>query len=139
MAADKPVFGWGLESYAPIFLNYSSFTRTPDGFVNTFEDAHSDWLQALAEIGFVGTALLLLVGLLPLAETFRLCNLSTVSAWLLAGCTLIAGYAWVEFPLACPAVVGTWWILWFSALRTLQLTPASTSSSSGSSLSAPGP
>ena len=139
MAADKPVFGWGLESYAPIFLNYSSFTRTPDGFINTFEDAHSDWLQALAEIGFVGTALLLLVGLLPLAETFRLGNLSTVSAWLLAGCTLIAGYAWVEFPLACPSVVGTWWILWFSALRALQLTPASTSSSSGSSRSAPSP
>ena len=127
MAADKPVFGWGLESYGPVFLNYSRFTRTPDGFINTFEDAHSDWLQSLAELGFAGTALLLMAGLLPLAETFRPGNLSSVSVWLLAGCALIAAYAWVEFPLACPAVVATWWILWFAALRTLQLTPASTS------------
>jgi O-antigen ligase len=124
MAADKPVFGWGLESYGPVFLNYSRFQPGPDGLMNTFVDAHSDWLQSLAELGFVGTALLLLVGLLPLAETLRLRHLSAFAAWLLAGCALVAAYAWVEFPLACPAVVATWWILWFAALRTIQLTPA---------------
>lgn len=124
MAADRPLFGWGLESYGPIFLNYSRFEPGSDGLMNTFEDAHSDWLQSLAEIGFAGTALLLLLGLLPLAETFRLRNLSAFSAWLLGGCALVAAYAWVEFPLACPAVVATWWILWFAALRTIQLTPA---------------
>jgi O-antigen ligase len=137
MAADKPVFGWGLESYGSIFLRYTSSRRSPDGFITVFVDAHSDWLQALAELGFAGTALLLLVGLLPLADTFRLRNVSAVSAWLLAGCGMIAAYAWVEFPFACPAVVATWWVLWFSALRTLQLTPASTSSASGSPPSAP--
>lgn len=125
MAADKPAFGWGLESYGPVFLNYSRFRPGPDGLMNTFVDAHSDWLQSLAELGGVGTTLLLLVGLLPLVETFRLSRLSSFSGWLLAGCALIAAYAWVEFPLACPAVVATWWILWFTALRTLQLGPAS--------------
>ena len=132
MAADRPVFGWGLESYGPIFLHYSRFKPGSDGLMNTFEDAHSDWLQSLAEIGFAGTALLLLLGLLPLAETFRPRALSAFPAWLLAGCALVAAYAWVEFPLACPAVVATWWILWFAALRTLQLTPASSPSASGS-------
>lgn len=122
MAADKPVFGWGLESYGPVFRGYSRLERGPDGFLTTFVDAHSDWLQSLAEIGFVGTAMLLLLGLLPLAETLRLRNVSAFPAWLLAGCGLVAAYAWVEFPLACPAVVATWWILWFAALRTLQLT-----------------
>jgi len=124
MAADNPVFGWGLESYGRIFLNYSRFKPGSDRLMNTFVDAHSDWLQSLAELGLVGTALLLAVGLVPLADTFRISRLAAFPAWLLAGCALIAAYAWVEFPLACPAVVATWWILWFAALRTLQLTPA---------------
>lgn len=127
MAADKPAFGWGLESYGSVFLNYSRFKPGPDGLMNTFVDAHSDWLQSLAEIGFVGTALLLAVALLPLAETLRLARLSSFSGWLLAGCALVAAYAWLEFPLACPAVVATWWILWFSAIRAVQLTPAASS------------
>ncbi len=126
IAADKPVFGWGLESYGRILLGYYSYRPGPDGLWKTFEDAHSDWLQSLAEIGFVGTALLLALGLLPLAETLRRSRLSPFPVWLLGGCALIAAYAWLEFPFANPAVVATWWILWFAALRTLQLTPAST-------------
>ena len=129
MAADRPVFGWGLESYGRIFLNYSRFRPGPDGLMNTFEDAHSDWLQSLAETGFAGTALLLAFGLLPLVEAFRLRNLSSFSGWLLAGCALVAAYAWVEFPFANPAVVGSWWLFWFAALRTLQLSPASSDAS----------
>lgn len=132
MAADKPVFGWGLESYGPIFLHYSRFKPRSDGLMNTFVDAHSDWLQSLAEIGFVGTSLLLALGLLPFLETFRFSRLSPFSAWLLAGCALIPAYAWLEFPFANPAVVATWWILWFVALRTLQLTPSSTPQNSSS-------
>lgn len=128
MAADQPVFGWGLESYGRIFLNYCRFRPGSDGLMNTFEDAHSDWLQSLAETGLVGTALLLAFGLLPMIETFRLRHLSSFSGWLLAGCALIAAYAWVEFPFANPAVVASWWLFWFAALRTLQLTPTSTSS-----------
>lgn len=137
MAADQPVFGWGLESYGSLFLNYSRFKPGRDRLMNTFVDAHSDWLQSLAELGFGGTALLLAFGLVPLAETFRLTRLSALPGWLLGGCTLIAAYAWVEFPLACPAVVATWWMLWFAALRTLQLTPGSNQSASDPSPAAP--
>lgn len=128
MAADKPVFGWGLESYGPIFVRYTRFRPGPDGLRTAFEDAHSDWLQSLAEVGFVGTAALLLFALIPLAETLRRDRLGAFSGWLLGGCALLAAYAWVEFPLACPAVVGLWWILFFAALRHLQLTPARTAS-----------
>ncbi len=123
MAADKPAFGWGLESYGRILLRYSTFRPGPDGLWSAFEDAHSDWLQSLAEIGFAGTALLLLLGLLPLAETLRPRRLCPFAAWLLGGCALIAAYAWLEFPFANPAVVATWWILWFAAIRSLQLEP----------------
>lgn len=124
MAADQPAFGWGLDSYGAIFLNYSRFRPGPDRLMNTFEDAHSDWLQALAEIGFVGTGLLLLFALIPFAETFRLRRLTALPGGLLTGCALIALYAWVEFPFANPAVVALWWICFFAALRILQLSPA---------------
>ncbi|MBC8011436.1 MAG: hypothetical protein H7067_15235, partial [Burkholderiales bacterium] len=43
------------------------------------------------------------------------------------GCALLAAYAWLEFPFACPAVVATWWIHFFSALRLSQLTPSAPS------------
>ena len=123
MAADKPVFGWGLESYGPIFLRYSTVSPGIDGLMNTFEDAHSDWLQSLAEIGFSGTALLLLLALLPLFETWRRLRpkIGPPETWLLAGCVLVALYACIEFPFANPAVVALWWVSWFAALRLIQL------------------
>ena len=124
MAADRPVFGWGLESYGAIFLRYSRFRPGSDGLWNTFEDAHSDWLQSLAELGFTGTTLLVLAALVPLAETVRLRRLDPFAGWLLAGCALVAAYAWLEFPFACPAVVAAWWVFFFAALRSTQLTPA---------------
>lgn len=137
MISDAPAFGWGLESYGAILLRYSTVPADSQGVVNTFQDAHSDWLQALAELGAVGTALLLALALLPLAETFRLRHLSAFSAWLLGGCSLLAAYAWLEFPFACPAVVATWWILWFAALRTFQLTPATTAAAAAAHASGP--
>ncbi len=130
MAAEKPAFGWGLESYGPVFLRFSTFKPGSDGLMNTFEDAHSDWLQSLAEVGWVGTLLLVLMGLVPLAETWRKGGPPVFTGWLLAGCALIALFAWIEFPFACPAVVGAWWIFFFSGLRNWQLAPGPTESSS---------
>lgn len=126
MAAEKPVFGWGLESYGTVFLRFSTFKPGSDGLMNTFEDAHSDWLQSLAEIGWVGTLLLVLMGLVPLVETWRKGGPPVFTGWLLAGCALIALFAWIEFPLACPAVVAAWWVFFFSGLRNWQLTPGPT-------------
>lgn len=127
MAAAKPAYGWGLESYGPVFLKFTTFRPGPDGLHPIHLDAHSDWLQALAEIGFVGTALLLLLGLIPLAETLRTQRrLDALPAWLLGGCALVAAYAWVEFPFANPSVVALWWALFFCALRLARLNPAAT-------------
>jgi len=128
MAADKPLFGWGLESFGPIFTRYSRFRPGRDGLRIAFEDAHSDWLQSLAEIGFIGTTALFLAAVIPLAETLRHKRPDAFSGWLFGGCVLVAAYAWVEFPLACPAVVGLWWLLFFAALRHLQLSPARSAS-----------
>lgn len=130
MAADRPVFGWGLESYGRVFVLYDSAPPDVNGVRNVFIDAHSDWLQALAETGFVGAGLLLAAALIPLVETFRTSRIDALSGWLLGVCALVAAYAWVEFPLACPAVVATWWLLFFTAVRVLQLTPARESAAS---------
>lgn len=124
MAADRPVFGWGLDAYGPIFLGYCTFKPGRDGLINTFVDAHSDWLQSVAEIGFAGTALLLGCVIIPLSETFRPRRVSAFAGWLLGGCAIVAAYAWVEFPFANPAVVAMWWVCFFTAIRTLQLSPA---------------
>ena len=120
LAAARPVFGWGLDTFGLIFLGRNSMSSELKK-QNVFEDAHSDWLQALAEIGFLGTFLLLLFALLPLLETLRRSLINPLSGWLLGGCTLIAAYAWLEFPFANPAVVALWWVSWFTALRCLQL------------------
>ena len=125
MASDAPVFGWGLESYGRVFLRYSTFRPGPDRLMNTYEDAHSDWLQALAELGFVGTGLLLLTVLIPLIDITRgaAARPPTFARWALAGCALVAAYAWVEFPFAAPAVVAAWWVLFFASVRATQLSP----------------
>lgn len=122
LAAERPIFGWGLDSFGVVFLERNSI---PDRLraQNVFVDAHSDWLQSLAEIGWAGTALLLLFTLIPLAESFRPRRSGPFARWLLGGCALVAAYAWLEFPFANPAVVGLWWILFFCALRHHQLSP----------------
>lgn len=118
MAAEKPWFGWGLESYAHVFRIYNT-QRAAELWVwiPFYAEAHNDWLQSLAETGFVGTGLLVLLGLLPLlAVPWRRVE-SVLPRYLLAGCAIILLYAWVEFPFANPAVVLTFCASFYCALR----------------------
>jgi O-antigen ligase len=119
MAADRPWFGWGLGSYPPVFQRYNS-QRSVDGLPMFYVDAHSDWLQSLAETGFTGTSLLGLLVLLPLATTLRH-RPGPLPAYLIAGCGLVLLYAWIEFPFGCPAVIAVFWVTLFSAARIAQL------------------
>jgi len=118
MAAAKPWFGWGLESYAHIFRIFNT-QRAVEMWVwiPFYAEAHNDWLQSLAETGFIGTGLLVLLGLLPLlAIPWRRAG-SALPRYLLAGCAIMLLYAWVEFPFANPAVVLTFGASFFCALR----------------------
>lgn len=118
MAADKPWFGWGLESYERIFPAYNSTPRSPvDNLPIFYQEAHSDWLQSLAETGIVGTTLLIVSVAWPLWMQRRHIRGHPVAVYLLAGCGLVTLYAAVEFPLANPAVVASWWIVFFAGLR----------------------
>lgn len=118
MAAAKPWFGWGLESYAHVFRIFNT-QRTAELWVwrPFYAEAHNDWLQSLAETGFAGTGLLALLILLPLgAIPWRRVE-SVVPRYLLAGCALVLLYAWVEFPFANPAVMLTFCATFCCALR----------------------
>lgn len=122
MAAEKPWFGWGLESYGRVFPLFNT-QRPVEAWFPTpvYREAHNDWLQALAEVGFVGTALLVLQVLVPLrVVAWRRVN-SVVPYYLLAGLGFIALYAWLEFPFANPAVVLTFCALFWCAVRYAQL------------------
>jgi O-antigen ligase len=129
MAAAKPWFGWGLESYAHVFRIFNT-QRTAEVvfWIPFYAEAHNDWLQSLAETGFVGTGLLaLLVGLPLRAVPWRRVG-SVVPRYLLLGNLLILLYAWVEFPFANPAVMLTFWATFWCALRYARLELESQSS-----------
>ncbi|MFA5057687.1 MAG: O-antigen ligase family protein [Opitutaceae bacterium] len=121
MAREKVWFGWGLGSYARVFQLFNQQVSV-EGWVPFYAQAHSDWLQALAEVGLAGTVLIILMGLIPLVAFFRLGPPGVVPAYLLAGCGLLALYAWVEFPFANPAVLEVFWLCFFSAVRYHKLT-----------------
>jgi hypothetical protein len=117
MARDRPWFGWGMASYPTVFYSYNSQVPGVDRLPKFYWDAHSDWLQSLAELGFIGTALIGLLGVIPLLSLRRRHPHGPIPTYLLGGCGLILLYAWVEFPFGNPAVVILWWICFFAAVR----------------------
>jgi O-antigen ligase len=119
MACDRPAFGWGLGSYPAVFQRYNTQQST-EGLPLFYVDAHSDWLQSLAETGFVGTTLLGLLVACPFAMALRR-RPGPLPAYLLAGCGLVLLYAWIEFPFGCPAVIAAFWLSFFAAVRLTQL------------------
>jgi len=120
MAKDHPWFGWGMASYPHVFTLYNT-RRSVDKLPVFYRDAHSDWLQALAEHGFAGTACLGLLGLVPLLGLRRRHWSNALPFYLFTGCTLILLYAWLEFPFGNVAVVLSWWLCYFTAVHYARL------------------
>jgi len=122
MAAAKPWFGWGLESYAHVFRIYNT-QRTAETWwwIPFYSRAHNDWLQSLAETGFVGTTLLVLLALLPLRSVPWRRVESILPRYLLAGDALILFYACLEFPFANSAVLMTFCATFYCAVRYARL------------------
>ena len=121
MAAERPWFDWGLESYAHVFRIFNT-QRAAEAWIwiTFYAEAHNDWLQSLAEVGFVGTALLGLLLALPLWRVEWRHVQSLVPRYLLTGNSIILLYAWLEFPFANPAVVLTFFAIFYTALRYAQ-------------------
>jgi O-antigen ligase len=120
MARDRLLFGWGMGSYPHVFALYNRQVSV-DKLPVFYRDAHSDWLQAFAEHGLVGSALLALMAILPLLRLRRSHFSSPLAGYLLAGCALLLLYAWVEFPFGNFAVVYLWWLVCFCAVQYARL------------------
>lgn len=127
MAAEKPWFGWGMDSYPRVFTVFNTRVSV-DRLPVFYQDAHSDWLQALAEHGRVGTALLIALALVPLWSTRRLLRDCSFAHPLLAACGLLVLYAALEFPFGNFAVVLTWWTVFHCALRYAEVTATAAAS-----------
>jgi O-antigen ligase len=121
MARDQWWFGWGMGSFPTVFFTYNTQDVKLAGFPITYADAHSDWLQSVAEVGLIGTVLLGLHGVVPLLALRRCRFGSPLPGYLFGGCGLILLYAWIEFPFGNPAVVLTWWLCFFIGVRYAQL------------------
>ena len=122
LAGEQPVFGWGLGSYDKVLqLIRPRPLEANRQYEHSYVDAHSDWLQSLAEVGFVGTALLVLSVLWPLLGSRALRFAGPLPAYLLGGCGLILLYAGVEFPFANPAVMIAFWLSFFCAIQYVRL------------------
>ncbi|MEX2044869.1 MAG: O-antigen ligase family protein [Opitutus sp.] len=116
MAQAKPWFGWGMGSYPHVFTLFNT-RESVDRLPVYYHDAHSDWLQAFAEHGIVGTALVGTCVLLPLLRMRRRHLRSAIPRYLLCGCALIGLYAWIEFPFGNFAVMLCWWLCFLTAIQ----------------------
>jgi O-antigen ligase len=121
MARDRFYFGWGMGSFPTVFSFYNTQESKIDRIPVVYHDAHSDWLQSVAELGLVGTALIGASVAIP-ALTVRRIKVPPISYFLLLGCALTAAYAWIEFPFGNVAVVLSWWLCFICAVHYMRLT-----------------
>jgi O-antigen ligase len=120
MARQRTPFGWGMGSFPRVFQLYNTQESKIDRIPVVYHDAHSDWLQSIAEIGIVGTLLVGAAACLPFMSVRR-AAFPPVPFFLLTGCVLVAAYAWVEFPFGNVAVCLGWWLCFFVAVQYARL------------------
>ena len=111
MFQDKPLWGWGLGSTAPLYPLYVSneiiaqtekqlaYAHHNERFLG-LEYSHNDWFQYLAETGVVGVALLITGPLLALRRK-RLSR--SVTVWTVCACGALLLFSFVDFPSRTPA------------------------------------
>jgi O-antigen ligase len=121
MARTRILFGWGMGSFPAVFPLFNTQESKIDRIPVIYHDAHSDWIQSVAEIGLVGTALIGAAVLLP-ALAIRRSRVTPIPYFLINGMLLVSAYAWVEFPFGNVAVVLAWWLCFFSAIQYIRLT-----------------
>jgi O-antigen ligase len=133
MIKAKPIWGWGFGSYGYVFPRYNSQSAPATRWPIVFIDAHSDWLEALAEVGLVGTILLVGMVIGPLWLVGLRIFSCAFSGFVFTGASMLALYALIEFPFANPAVILSFWTVLFLSLRYAGLEIANAKESKSSS------
>ncbi len=118
LVREKPIFGWGWHSFRYAFwqVQSSDFRMENEQRSRTnVQEAHNDWLQLLAELGFAGGALaatfIVVIARVAPARRWGWSPSAEIGAGLMA----LALLALVDFPFACPAVTLTAWTLLMTA------------------------
>lgn len=121
MAQERPWFGWGPGCFEVVFPVFQgAYLRDARGRSwARFEYAHNDWLQQVAENGFLGAAILIVPAVFAVWRAWRRTGLAGRST--LGGCAAIALYAWIDFPFHNAAVL----LLWTVMLAIVPKMPAS--------------
>jgi O-antigen ligase len=122
---DEPLTGWGAGSFRHAFpihqQNYPEIFRV-NGRIMSWDHAHNDYVQFIAEMGIIGA----LFPLLALGWVIvKLCRLNALShpafLVLIVGITLSLAHAWVDFPLYNCAIFTIFCAAWTLTLRWAEL------------------
>ncbi len=118
MFRDRPIFGWGMDSFGHLFPFYSSDLLLGENY----ERAGSDALQLLAEFGILGLIPSILLLAILLGRYFMARRDIQLTHHLLLGlaATLILGF--LDSPFMSPAVFFSFVVLTFIALRWADVT-----------------
>ena len=118
MTRDRPLWGWGVGSFAIVFPSYhGNYLRNEEGQIRArVMEAHNDWAQLSAETGVIVTLLFIWLISSRIHAGWR--SDSVLERWVTGGLTLLFLYALVEFPLHNPAVLLTTFTLWSTIGRT---------------------
>lgn len=108
IAWERPVWGWGLGSFARVFRSYhGDYLRDEYGRPKArLLRAHNDWAQIWAEAGIVGLMVLVVPVIMRLRD---ICSDGRpLFRWAAFGLILLLLYGWVDFPFHNPAVLFLW-------------------------------
>lgn len=123
MLADNWVLGTGAGSFRflyPIYIKDNPYLY--EGGRAFWEHAHIDWLQIPIELGLTGVLLIAAgVGWCLWRWVKGRGWRHPVAVMLFLGCGQTLLHAAIDFPLQCPAVLITWWVLLVAALRWQEL------------------
>ncbi|MDQ8208220.1 O-antigen ligase family protein [Coraliomargarita sp. SDUM461003] len=107
MFRDRPYWGWGIGSFIHIHPIYAGpeFYEINAAYPIAYEFTHNDYLQALAEMGLVGSLLLLSPFVCLLIGSHKKAKwLNKISPWLLSATCAVMIAASFDMALAAPAI-----------------------------------
>jgi O-antigen ligase len=113
MFKEKPFFGWGIDSYERLLPFYGSDVLNGE----RYERATSDVLQLLAEFGAFGGIVIAGFFITFIIRYIHKNKSTRLSNHLLIGCVLVVVLAFFDTPFMSPAVLVSFFTIFFSALR----------------------
>jgi O-antigen ligase len=96
--AESPLIGKGIGTFKWAFLPFR-----PEGFLNTANFAHNDYLQTAAEMGIPAVLIFLWLIFIPIKRAFRGKMLSPELAGCAAGIMSLAFHGLIDFNFHVPA------------------------------------